>query len=104
MPRVDRVKAKYVTKKITISLSVLTVKYKMRSIDHIHLPAASIAGLFPPSRRKQLLRRRPLPRIQRARRKHPGEWSFAILIGVGVEIARAGRKSVPDKLQWSGPI
>ena len=60
MPRVDRVKAKYVTKKITISLSVLTVKYKMRSIDHIHLLAASIAGLFPPSRRKQLLRRRPV--------------------------------------------
>jgi hypothetical protein len=63
MPRVDRVKAKHVTKKTTISLSVLTVKDQMRTIDHIHLPAASIAGLFPPSRRKRPLRRRPVPRI-----------------------------------------
>src|SRR4051812_6795943 len=34
MPCIDRVKAKHVAEKITISLGVLAVEDKMRSIDH----------------------------------------------------------------------
>src|SRR5882757_7088625 len=42
MPRVHRVKAKHIAKKLAVGLRVLAVENKMRSIDHEYLPARRI--------------------------------------------------------------